>query len=64
MPAEKNLQMEKIVDLRIGKKTKRKTYFEYLVKWKGFPIEDVSWVNEVDIQKHGNSVQELMERSP
>jgi hypothetical protein len=32
--------MEKIVDQRIGKKTKRKTYFEYLVKWKGHPIED------------------------
>jgi hypothetical protein len=30
--------MEKIVDQRIGKKTRRKTYFEYLVKWKGCPI--------------------------
>jgi hypothetical protein len=57
-------QMEKIIDQRIGKKTKRKTYFEYLVKWKGHPIEDVSWENEVDIQKHGMSVQELMDRSP
>jgi hypothetical protein len=42
----------------------RKTYFEYLVKWKGHSIEDASWENEVDIQKHGKSVQELMERSP
>jgi hypothetical protein len=49
---------------RIGKKTRRKTYFEYLVKWKGHPIEDVSWVNEADIQKHGKSVQELMDKSP
>jgi hypothetical protein len=60
----RKLQMEKIIDQRIGKKTRRKTYFEYLVKWKGHPIEDASWVNEADIQKHGNSVQDLMDRSP
>jgi hypothetical protein len=35
-------QMEKIVDQRIGKKTRKKTYFGYMVKWKGHPIEDVS----------------------
>jgi hypothetical protein len=56
--------MEKIFDQRIGKKTKRKTYFEYLVKWKGHPIKDVSWENETAIQKHGKSVKELMDRSP
>jgi hypothetical protein len=64
MPVAENPQMEKIIDQRIGKKTRRKTYFEYLVKWKGHPIEDASWVNEEDIQKHGKSVQELMDRSP
>jgi hypothetical protein len=64
MPVAEKPQMEKIVDRRIGKKTRRKTYFEYLVKWKGHPIEDASWVNEVDIQKHGKSVQELMDKSP
>jgi hypothetical protein len=57
-------QMEKIVDKRIGKKTKRKTYFEYLVKWKGHLIEDASWVSEDDIQKHGRLVQELMNTGP
>jgi hypothetical protein len=56
--------MEKIVDRRIGKKTRRKNYFEYLVKWKGRTIEDVNWVSEVDIQKHGILVEELMDRSP
>jgi hypothetical protein len=57
-------QMEKIIDQRIGKKTRRKTYFEYLVKWKGHKIEDVIWVNEENIQKHGNLVQDIMDRSP
>ena len=56
--------MENIVDHRIGKKTKRKTYFEYLVKWKGHPIEDVSWENEAAIHKYGRTVQELINKSP
>jgi hypothetical protein len=57
-------QMEKIVDQRIGKNTRRKTYFEYLVKWKGHPIVNAIWENEIAIQKQAKSVQELMERSP
>jgi hypothetical protein len=56
--------MENIVDQRIDKKNRRKTCFEYLVKWKGHPIEYVSCENEYDIQNHGNSVQELMDMSP
>jgi hypothetical protein len=48
--------MEKIIGQRIGKKTRRKTYFEYLFKWKGNPIENSSWENEAYIQKHGNGV--------
>jgi hypothetical protein len=56
IPIAEKPQMEKNVDQRIGRKTRRKTYFEYLFKWKGHPIEDPSWENEADIQKHGKSV--------
>jgi hypothetical protein len=35
-------QMELILDKRVGKRTKRKQYFEYLVKWKNHPVEDAS----------------------
>ena len=56
--------MEYILDQRVGKKTRRKQYFEYLVKWKNHPVEDASWEPEAAIQKHGNTVQELMDRSP
>ena len=56
--------MESILDKRIGKKTRRKEYFKYLVKWKGHPVEDASWEDEAEIQKHGQTVQELMDRSP
>jgi hypothetical protein len=53
MPVSENPQMESILDKRINKRTKRKEYFEYLVKWKGHPVEDSSWENEAKIQKHG-----------
>jgi hypothetical protein len=39
-------QMESILDKRTSKRTKRKKYFEYLVKWKGHPVEDASWEDE------------------
>jgi hypothetical protein len=38
--------------------------FEYLIKWKNHPMEDASWEIEAFIQKHGQTVQELMDRSP
>jgi hypothetical protein len=63
MPVAENPQMESIIDKRISRKTRRKEYFEYLVKWKGHPIEDARWENEAEIQRHGQTVQELMNMS-
>jgi hypothetical protein len=48
----------------MGKKTRRKQYFKYLVKWKNHPVKDASWENEIVIQEHGQTIKELMERSP
>jgi hypothetical protein len=56
--------MERILDKRVGKRTRKKKYFKYLVKWKNHPVEDASWENEEDIQKHGKTMQDLMDRSP
>ena len=56
-------QMESILDKRVSKRTRQKQYFEYLVKWKNHPIEDASWEIEAEIQKHGKTVCELMDRS-
>jgi hypothetical protein len=64
MPFAEKPQMESILDKRVSKRTRRKEYFEYLVKWKGHPVEDASWENEEEIQKHGQTAQELMDRSP
>ena len=56
--------MEKIIEQKVGKKTRRKTYPKYLVKWKDHPMEDASWVTELDILKHGKIVQDLIDKSP
>jgi hypothetical protein len=64
LPVAQKPEMEYILDKRIGKKTRRKQYFEYLVKWKNHPVEDASWETEAVIHKHGQTVQELMDRSP
>jgi hypothetical protein len=64
MPVAEKPQMEYILDKRLSRKTRRRQYFEYLVKWKGHPVEDASWENEAEIQKHGQTVRELMDRSP
>jgi hypothetical protein len=56
--------MERIIEQGDGKKTKRKKYPEYLVKWKDHPMEDASWVIRLNILKHGKTVQELMDMSP
>jgi len=45
-------QMEYILVKRVGKKTRRKEYYEYLVKWKGHPVEDASSESKAVIQKH------------
>ena len=64
LPVAHKPQMECILDKRVGRKTKIKQYFEYLVKWKNHLVEDASWETEVVIQKHGKNVQELMDMSP
>jgi hypothetical protein len=55
--------MESIIDKRISRRTRRKEYFEYLVKWKGHRVEHASWKDEAEIQKHGKTMQEIMNRS-
>jgi hypothetical protein len=49
IPVAEKPQMEGILDKRVSKRTRRKEYFEYLVKWKRHPVEDASWENEVEI---------------
>ena len=64
LPFVEKPQMECILDKRVGKRTRRKEYYEYLVKWKNHPVEDVGWETEAEIQKHGQTMQEIMNRNP
>eukprot|EP00253_Pinus_taeda_P018052 PITA_18052 len=63
MPMAPPVEIEGILDTQVVKRTRRKEYLRYLVKWKNRPIEDSSWLNETQIQKAGYSVDDLMERS-
>jgi hypothetical protein len=49
LPVAEKPQMECIMDKRVGKKTRRKEYYEYLVKWKGHLVEDASWERKYEI---------------
>ena len=49
-PTVNPLDVDSILDRRVVKRTKRKEYFEYLVKWKGHSINDVTWVDEHELQ--------------
>ena len=62
MPVAEKPQMEGIIEKRISKNTRRKEYFEYLVKWKEHPVEDASWEDVVEIQKHGQTIREVMQK--
>ena len=39
-------EVEQILDQRIGKITRGKDYYQYLVKWKNRPMEDASWISQ------------------
>jgi hypothetical protein len=64
LPTTKQLQMEKILDKRIVKKTKKHDYYEYLIKWKDLITIDVTWMTSTEIQKHGKQFEYLMDMSP
>ena len=56
-PKKKIEEVEQILDQRVGKSTRGKEYYEYLVKWKNRPIEDASWISqfELDLAQVGTS---------
>jgi hypothetical protein len=46
-------EIEDILDSRVGRSTRNRTYEEYLVKWKGRPIEDSSWLTREEVNRLG-----------
>ena len=60
IPTVPKLEMERILDTRMLKKTRGQEYYEYLIKRKNQPLEDATWVAAALIQKSGRTVEELM----
>ena len=63
MPLATNLEAKHILDTHVTKKTRKKEYLEYLVKWKDHPMEDSTWMDEGALQKAGHFVEDITSRS-
>lgn len=46
LPTVQPLEIDRILDRRVAKRTKNREYLEYLVKWKGCPVKYSTWMNE------------------
>ena len=42
-------EIEQVLDQRVGKRTRGKEYYEYLVKWKNKPADDASWISQSEL---------------
>lgn len=63
MPKTIKKEVEAVVEKRVCKRTRGQVYFQYLVKWKGQPMEDANWLATVELQKHGVNAKSLMNDS-
>lgn len=59
LPPSKPLELECILDSKVIKPTRKGVYKDYLVKWKGLPKSEGTWMSEGDIIKHGTTVTRL-----
>ena len=48
-PKKKIEEVEQILDQRVGKSTRGKYYYEYLVKWKNRPSVDATWISQSEM---------------
>ena len=46
-------EIEEILDSHFGRRRRNKNYEECLVKWKGRPIEDSSWLSREEVYHFG-----------
>ena len=62
MPKTTKKEVEAILEKRVAKKTRGQTYYQYLVKWKGHPVEDASWTTTTKLQKFNADPETLMDQ--
>ena len=63
MPKTVKKEVEVVLEKRVSKRTRDLVYFQYLVKWKGQPVEDASWLTTTELQKYGVNLESLMKNS-
>ena len=63
MPKTTKKEVEAILEKIATKKTRGKTYYQYLVKWKEQPVENASWMTATELQKFNADPKTLMDQS-
>ena len=53
IPSMQKLIVDTILCRRVSKKTRRHTYYEYLVQWKGQTTVGATWLTEKALKEHG-----------
>ena len=48
-PKKRIEEVEKVLDQRVGKSTRGKDNYAYLVKWQNRPIEDATWIYQSNL---------------
>ena len=52
--------LEKVLDTRVVKKTRKKEHKQYLFKWKGQPDNEAVWMDEQQIQTYCTTLEQLI----
>ena len=63
MPTVKSMEIEKILERRTTKRTRKTKYFEHLVKWQGYTVEDLTWITKQELQLQGFDLAYIEENS-
>ena len=63
MPKTVKKEFEAVLEKKVSKRTRGQTYFQYLFKRKGKPVEDASWLTTTKLQKYGVSHESLRDDS-
>ena len=53
IPTSKKEEIEEILDSHVGRSTRNRQYIEYLVKCKGWPIEESTWISAIEVSHLG-----------